>query len=168
MARCAWRLTLPRFNSIKVRLRPPLMRWPLRTSCCFNSIKVRLRLKTIYQVVTINQFQFHKGSIKTQELCELLPALSPFQFHKGSIKTRKPLPSLHRDLPFQFHKGSIKTIISQPNPRGQRMFQFHKGSIKTRYGRHRAAPLSGFNSIKVRLRPGRWSDDGWWDEFQFH
>ena len=32
-------------------------------------------------------FQFHKGSIKTEEMSQLQEQANKFQFHKGSIKT---------------------------------------------------------------------------------
>ena len=53
----------------------------------FNSIKVRLRPVEEIYVVGGNQFQFHKGSIKTGLLEDCLSQVIKFQFHKGSIKT---------------------------------------------------------------------------------
>ncbi len=55
----------------------------------FNSIKVRLRLRQIDHAVVHQQFQFHKGSIKTVELLLAVFLLVLFQFHKGSIKTNE-------------------------------------------------------------------------------
>ena len=33
------------------------------------------------------QFQFHKGTIKTDKLYRLMSSAKEFQFHKGTIKT---------------------------------------------------------------------------------
>ena len=54
------------FNSIKVRLKPPLI--PRRAISAF--------------------FQFHKGAIETVRLHLPCHGVSVFQFHKGAIETR--------------------------------------------------------------------------------
>ena len=33
------------------------------------------------------EFQFHKGTIKTDEVAEIFKPYGEFQFHKGTIKT---------------------------------------------------------------------------------
>ena len=54
----------------------------------FNSIKVQLRLKGLFtSLFKVIQFQFHKGTIKTQAIKEANEAAISFQFHKGTIKT---------------------------------------------------------------------------------
>ena len=53
----------------------------------FNSIKVRLRRYGWLGDLVIQQFQFHKGSIKTCNAFAFWRANTLFQFHKGSIKT---------------------------------------------------------------------------------
>ena len=54
----------------------------------FNSIKVRLKLNQgTFSFDTREQFQFHKGTIKTlHQILHLLLSII-FQFHKGTIKT---------------------------------------------------------------------------------
>jgi len=54
-----------------------------------------------------------------------------FQFHNGSIKTQQSGYAKTIDEVFQFHNGSIKTIMAQLLAMGLNMFQFHNGSIKT-------------------------------------
>ena len=76
------------FNSIKVRLRQKQAMRELVHIENFNSIKVRLRRKVIATVFDMNQFQFHKGSIKTRGLFIADKPTLLFQFHKGSIKTQ--------------------------------------------------------------------------------
>ena len=52
----------------------------------FNSIKVRLKQLRIHYDDVYDEFQFHKGTIKTDvEAFNLDDKL--FQFHKGTIKT---------------------------------------------------------------------------------
>ena len=55
----------------------------------FNSIKVRLKQRHTYLGKEGGtQFQFHKGTIKTQESQRNCLFVTTFQFHKGTIKTR--------------------------------------------------------------------------------
>ena len=57
------------------------------TSLNFNSIKVRLKRTYSPSVLPDEQqFQFHKGTIKTPEL-DSIGMQTQFQFHKGTIKT---------------------------------------------------------------------------------
>ena len=61
---------------------------PLNSVINFNSIKVRLKLEysnltNAYKAL----FQFHKGTIKTNEDKATFPTFNLFQFHKGTIKT---------------------------------------------------------------------------------
>ena len=53
----------------------------------FNSIKVRLRREQSCLTPMIEQFQFHKGAIKTKYTIKDYTAKIAFQFHKGAIKT---------------------------------------------------------------------------------
>ena len=113
-------------------------------------------------------FQFHKGSIKTNNIKAYVVGVNKFQFHKGSIKT--DLGEAHfvvADM-FQFHKGSIKTWTGGLYCLSLHVFQFHKGSIKTV---HAATGRDGerrFNSIKVRLRHRGQHAEIYAAEFQFH
>ena len=36
----------------------------------------------------------------------------PFQFHKGTIKTEQVVNNMTEGQSFQFHKGTIKTFLS--------------------------------------------------------
>ena len=73
-------------------------------------------------------FQFHKGTIRTEE-----EGLSPFDFTNfNSIKVR-----LERFLGF----GDAHIHL----------FQFHKGTIRTAFGHCNMDARANFNSIKVRL-----------------
>ena len=53
----------------------------------FNSIKVRLKPPVAIREITDAKFQFHKGTIKTLLEQKYIPQLRAFQFHKGTIKT---------------------------------------------------------------------------------
>ena len=76
----------------------------------FNSIKVRLEQLRHRNKCQSNQFQFHKGAIRTQSFETNLKLSTPFQFHKGAIRTIDE----HQDpkcwVEFQFHKGAIRTL----------------------------------------------------------
>ena len=54
----------------------------------FNSIKVRLKQLRIHYDDVYDEFQFHKGTIKTVGNRQILEGVSVFQFHKGTIKTK--------------------------------------------------------------------------------
>ena len=53
------------FNSIKVRLKPPIVIIVVFYNYNFNSIKVRLKPVLIVNNALQRKFQFHKGTIKT-------------------------------------------------------------------------------------------------------
>ena len=102
----------------------------------------------------MRQFQFHKGAIKTEPCEHLYRRPSDF----NSIKVRLKHPDRSIDamlLRFQFHKGAIKTGGGRHDRIGQKQFQFHKGAIKTNKRHLSSTVLSYFNSIKVRLKPGK-------------
>ena len=75
----------------------------------FNSIKVRLKQNTARPALGLAEFQFHKGTIKTEGTC----VLRHTYYHFNSIKVRlKPCHLVGEHLgplKFQFHKGTIKT-----------------------------------------------------------
>ena len=120
------------------------------------------------------QFQFHKGTIKTEVFDmmttgeshfnsikvrlkhKVLSALSSifhlFQFHKGTIKTTSSSISQVSYFLFQFHKGTIKTKFPQKSFHSVLLFQFHKGTIKTAVIIFLCTKKLHFNSIKVRLK----------------
>ena len=66
----------------------------------------------MYQIACNPEFQFHKGTIKTQYLLKYRDRTLLFQFHKGTIKTCLTNSGFSRLRIFQFHKGTIKTEIS--------------------------------------------------------
>ena len=68
----------------------------------FNSIKVRLEHYDAGGDKKAPSFQFHKGTIRTEELSPLLAEFVKFQFHKGTIRTsqgRCHRASLHISIP---------------------------------------------------------------------
>ena len=78
-----------------------------------------------------------------------------FQFHEGPIKTCLTTLKLVSFIRFQFHEGPIKTCeFCQSVPRGM-LFQFHEGPIKTLRAAQAKQKFLGFNSMKVRLKPGK-------------
>ena len=74
----------------------------------FNSIKVRLKRYVATAKLLNSLFQFHKGTIKTEQVANNMKVGQAFQFHKGTIKTYVATGKLLNSL-FQFHKGTIKT-----------------------------------------------------------
>ena len=76
------------FNSIKVRLELNALRCFKDTLSNFNSIKVRLEPAGINPYLAMqNEFQFHKGAIRTWSSFHPFSSLTEFQFHKGAIRT---------------------------------------------------------------------------------
>ena len=70
---------------------------------------------TRIRVLVNLEFQFHKGTIRTDLLGTAIAALGRFQFHKGTIRTEGVI-QLAKILPiFQFHKGTIRTEVSSRN-----------------------------------------------------
>ncbi len=76
----------------------------------FNSIKVRLEHTNYNTSNTDSEFQFHKGTIRTQAFSALLDT----HLHFNSIKVRLERVNLFvKEIElcgFQFHKGTIRTI----------------------------------------------------------
>ena len=98
------------------------------------------------------EFQFHKGTIKTDLSHNDVFSCAPFQFHKGTIKTSIRQTELTDRHHFNSIKVRLKLGILYENmyllP-----FQFHKGTIKTLCRIILRIALVNFNSIKVRLKP---------------
>ena len=96
----------------------------------FNSIKVRFeRVTTLFDRVPF-QFQFHKGTIRTQNSKLMGDFRFKFQFHKGTIRT------LYRAMEQAVHSrfNSIKVRLELPDVSKHDVcpaFQFHKGTIRT-------------------------------------
>ena len=77
-----------------------------------------------------NQFQFHKGTIKTCATGRDGRSARPFQFHKGTIKTACYYEHHARHCHFNSIKVQLKrNEVDHLDIRPQ--FQFHKGTIKT-------------------------------------
>ena len=81
----------------------------------FNSIKVRLELVVMLSASIINEFQFHKGAIRTILRVSIPMLSSSFQFHKGAIRTLAASRSQLLGTVFQFHKGAIRTVLIMTN-----------------------------------------------------
>ena len=138
------------FNSIKVRLEHILDAGTSSFFDNFNSIKVRLEQGEVIKAVTFQEFQFHKGTIRTMNIISRKKSSLKFQFHKGTIRTKRSSPvSL-----LLFYFNSIKVRLEQYK-KGVgyvgNQFQFHKGTIRTRWIRNKWFASAYFNSIKVRL-----------------
>ena len=99
------------------------------------------------------EFQFHKGTIRTQNIIKMGYDNQLFQFHKGTIRT---FCSKLTTVPFkfQFHKGTIRTFCSFS---GIILRLFHFNSIKVQLERwllqNSLQSSYYFNSIKVQLEP---------------
>ncbi len=75
----------------------------------FNSTMVQLKYTSpILPVFFLKMFQFHNGSIKMDDVKNILSFFYLFQFHNGSIKMLVFIHHLFRIYQFQFHNGSIK------------------------------------------------------------
>ena len=53
-----------------------------------------------------------------------------FQFHYGTIKSNEAKPGIQSAALFQFHYGTIKSWILHPHIGRLPLFQFHYGTIK--------------------------------------
>ena len=101
--------------------------------------------------VTLSLFQFHKGTIKTNNFERPAVDVKTFQFHKGTIKTNSAAFVRMRQHDF----NSIKVRLKQLFPHHNKHiigFQFHKGTIKTPNSLIPRLCIGYFNSIKVRLK----------------
>ena len=134
----------------------------------FNSIKVRLEHSDNAVMQVDNEFQFHKGAIRT--FCSTLSfgCIELFQFHKGAIRTRASAAVLLSFVSFQFHKGAIRTVRDMV----KRYNSAHFNSIKVRlelWDQAKNAEQQTFQFHKGAIRTPRWS----WHKlhtqtFQFH
>ena len=94
----------------------------------FNSIKVRLEHRGLSCCRVQPRFQFHKGTIRTIEVCNS----DKSRYNFNSIKVRLE--------PYAY--AVFRSYVS---------FQFHKGTIRTKANFLPVLILPYFNSIKVRL-----------------
>ena len=129
--------------------------------CYFNSIKVQLERVMSTTSWARNQFQFHKGTIRTWILHR--PRLDIADFN--SIKVRLELVGDTAFRSFISYFNSIKVRLEHNEEMADMhlclIFQFHKGTIRTQTLMWFSVWSIDFNSIKVRLEPsilGR----GWW------
>ena len=74
----------------------------------FNSIKVQLKLTYAVHDRQLSVFQFHKGTIKTNDLIGQAFFYLYFNSIKVQLKHGRTI-FLPTENSFQFHKGTIKT-----------------------------------------------------------
>ncbi len=122
----------------------------------FNSIKVRLNRRAVPKDISPpSKFQFHKGTIKPDFNAGISGTYRDF----NSIKVRLNLDDAEDEESTWINFNSIKVRLNRYAAYGFRgrviRFQFHKGTIKPYYRRYTARRCADFNSIKVRLNPGR-------------
>ena len=101
-------LSVKYFNSIKVRLNPLFVTILSRGYHNFNSIKVRLNLSGCLSVVAWFIFQFHKGTIKPEDIT--VSQLLSFNFN--SIKVRLNRKTRISILINQRYFNSIKVRLN--------------------------------------------------------
>ena len=157
----------------------------------FNSMKVRLKLiKQLVLSLTMRQFQFHEGPIKTKHFVTLCQIFIRFNSMKVRLKLSLFENVLKMHNSFQFHEGPIKTRTFPVRPLVARCFNSMKVRLKPASARTSWGLRLCFNSMKVRLKHlGAWRGlnktlcfnsmkvrlklvllvfTGWGDEFQFH
>ena len=76
----------------------------------FNSTTVQLiRNLSKFKPVDLIEFQFHNGTINTQQKTTKNVTKKWFQFHNGTINTRTDQRCRNGNTMFQFHNGTINT-----------------------------------------------------------
>ena len=81
--------------------------------------------------LSINQFQFHKGTIKTYQEQRQHGYYANFNSIKVRLKQHKKNDKLHKYDNFNSIKVRLKHKIQLMTRRPAKSFQFHKGTIKT-------------------------------------
>ena len=118
------------FNSILVRLKDQEVLRLHSAKQGFNSILVRLKawLKST-DPIGAARFQFHTGSIKSENCCR--HCLSITRFNSILVRLKEEDTPVAKALrQFQFHTGSIKSKSDVVAHLLVNVFQFHTGSIK--------------------------------------
>ena len=82
-----------------------------RSNINFNSIKVQLERSTSKVRGIQIKFQFHKGTIRTQNLTKERGVQRDFNSIKVQLEPIGPLFKMSSVPTFQFHKGTIRTCI---------------------------------------------------------
>ena len=102
----------------------------------FNSIKVRLKPRNVILVLLFDEFQFHKGTIKTLSTKSVSITTKGFQFHKGTIKTFTPWAPAEGIPYFNSIKVRLKPVKSKAytpeDSIGLRVQRYKKNSEKCR------------------------------------
>ena len=100
---------LSNFNSIKVQLEHTNFLQGGQPDINFNSIKVQLELLRVAFVALINLFQFHKGTIRTDDANVPAVRVPNFNSIKVQLEQENAHSNQHEQRKFQFHKGTIRT-----------------------------------------------------------
>ena len=115
-------------------------------------------------------FQFHIGSIKSDDEVLSMNLNISFQFHIGSIKRTNIFSFTDQNSLFQFHIGSIKSshtlkcFVSL-----DRSFNSTLVQLKVSYDILKKDLLLRFNSTLVQLKGGAGDGEGLVEpKFQFH
>ena len=118
----------------------------------FNSIKVRLEhvMRDIRNI--LEQFQFHKGTIRTSEKAYTLKTDPDFNSIKVRLEQSYSIGT-EEDFNFNSIKVRLEHFIGSSYIYEAPTFQFHKGTIRTLIERRQLEIKTHFNSIKVRLEP---------------
>ena len=119
------------FNSIKVRLKQSIQHLSsVLVEYDFNSIKVRLKQQIRTYLLSITHFNSIKVRLKLQKKADEYYN-EEFQFHKGAIKTNINEATMSNYLHFNSIKVRLKLNINEATMSNYLQFQFHKGAIKT-------------------------------------
>ena len=97
-------------------------------------------------------FQFHYGTIKSQQDYYGTDYVTEFQFHYGTIKTGRAASARHCVRAFNSTMVRLKLLFLAGIKRPVRFFQFHYGTIKRGGEQRTRAWVPSFNSTMVRLK----------------
>ena len=118
------------FNSIKVQLERVCVDGGICGCSYFNSIKVQLEHHIGVHPIFIREFQFHKGTIRTQRTRTERTLRRLFQFHKGTIRTEDGCSFETLEKHFNSIKVQLELAMAK-EAANKAIFQFHKGTIRT-------------------------------------
>ncbi len=75
-----------------------------------------------------------------------------FQYHTGSIQTDEVIEKIMTDIIFQYHTGSIQTRLYGIDSPETSQFQYHTGSIQTVKSEVVANVVANFNTTLVLFK----------------
>ena len=119
-------------------------------------------------MISLHKFQFHKGTIRTDNPREICVKLDNFNSIKVQLELEQAGLNPNLMMKFQFHKGTIRTVCSRVLAPAELYFNSIKVQLERQVLPLLLQVVLYFNSIKVQLERTAETAPTADTSFQFH